>query len=285
MNFLSGLEKFGLDTSKGQNLFEEEEKKVERKAPVVTEAAPPRIPEEDEFLLEKNIQCKSCDKTFKTIIVRSGKVKRMEPDGDLRPRTQYIDTMKYGVTSCPHCGYTALNQYFDHISLAQIKLIREEISSKFKATAGLEGKIISYDTAIDRHKLSLINTMVKRGKNSEKAYTCLRIAWLLRGKWENMPEETEEEKKTKALCKQEGDQFYQQAYEGFIMATAKEMFPMCGMDQSTVDYLLSYMSYYFKKFEVASKYLGSVITSPSASRRMKDMALELKEKILAELKK
>lgn len=284
MNFLAGLEKFGLDISKGHKLYEEEEKKAERKVPG-TEAAAARIPDEEEFLLEKSIQCKACDKPFKTVIVRSGKVKRLEPDADLRPRCQYIDTLKYGVTSCPHCGYTAMDRFFEHVSMAQIKLVREEISSKFKPVENQSEKVVSYDTAIDRYKLSLINTMVKRGKNSEKAYTCLRIAWLLRGKAETMPEGTEEEKKAKELCKQEEEQFYQQAYEGFIMATAKEMFPMCGMEQSTVDYLLAYMSYHFKKYEVASKYLGSVITSPSASRRMKDMALELKDQILAELKK
>ena len=40
---------------------------------------------------------------------------------------------------------------------------------------------------------------------------------------------------------------YQQAYEGFMKAMSTEMFPMCGMDQCTVDYLLAAMAYHFKK--------------------------------------
>ena len=70
-----------------------------------------------------------------------------------------------------------------------------------------------------------------------------------------------------------------------MKAISEEMFPMCGMEQSTVDYLLAYMAYHFKKYEIASKFLASVLTAPSASRRMKDMALELKEDIIAALRK
>lgn len=282
MNLLSGLEKFGLDISKGSNLFEDEDVKKRKTGGETVEA---HIPTEDEFLLEKTMQCKICDKSFKTKIVKNGRVKRLEPDMDLRPRFQYIDTLKYDITSCPYCGYTAMNRYFEHIVPAQMKLIREEICSKFQPTMITDEKTISYDEAIERHKLALINTVVKKGKNSERAYTCLKIAWLLRGKAETMPEGTEEEKKAKEACKQEEEMFYKQAYDGLMLATTKEMFPICGMEQSTVDYMLSYMSYHFGKYEIASKYLASVITTPGASRRMKDMALELKEQILEKLHK
>ena len=61
------------------------------------------IPEE-EFLLAKTVRCKVCDQVFKTKVVKNGRVKRLEPDQDLRPRFQYIDTLKYDVTSCPNCG-------------------------------------------------------------------------------------------------------------------------------------------------------------------------------------
>lgn len=100
-----------------------------------------------------------------------------------------------------------------------------------------------------------------------------------------MSENTPEEKAAKAECQKEEEEFYQQAFDGFLKAISEEMFPMCGMEQSTVDYILAYMAYHFKKYEIASKFLASVLTAPSASRRMKDMALELKEDIIAELRK
>lgn len=282
MNLFSGMEKFGLKSAGAMQLFEDEHKEEKKENEVHAEE---KIPVESEFLLEKTVQCKVCDNKFKTKVIKSGRVKRLEPDRDLRPRFQYVDTLKYDVTSCPVCGYTAMNRYYDQLTPVQAKFIKEQISSNFHADKKEEKASYDYDEAIDRYKLSLLNTVVKKGRDSEKAYTCLKIAWLMRGKIETMSENTPEEKAAKAECQKEQEEFYEQAYEGFTKAISTEMFPMCGMEQSTVDYLLSYMAYHFKQYEVASKFLASVLTSPSASRRMKDMALELKEDIIAQLRK
>ena len=84
--------------------------------------------------------------------------------------------------------------------------------------------------------------------------------------------------------KEQEEAFYQQAYEGFMKAMSTEMFPMCGMDQCTVDYLLAAMAYHFKKYDVASKCISRIQATPSASKKMKDRAYDLKEKIVAEIK-
>lgn len=290
MNIFSGLEKFGLKSAESVQLFEDNKKSNQQHAhqqddKQQTKPAEQEIPPEKDFILEKTIRCKVCDQVFKTKVVKNGRVKRLEPDRDLRPRFQYIDTLKYDITSCPFCGYTAMNRYFDMISSGQIKLIREQIASQFQPKSQSEEESYSYDTAVDRYKLSLLNTVVKRGRDSEKAFTCLKLSWLLRGKVETMSESTAEEKQVKQVCEQEQEEFYQQAFEGFQKAIAGEMFPMCGMEQCTVDYLLACMAFHFKKYEIASKFLQSVLTSVSASRRMKDMALELKDDIIAELRK
>lgn len=282
MNLFSGLEKFGLKSTESMQLFEDEKKEDKKGNEVRAEE---KIPAESDFLLEKTVHCKVCDHVFKTKVIKSGRVKRLEPDRDLRPRFQYIDTLKYDITSCPACGYTAMNRFYEHLTPTQVKLIKEQISSNFQPDNKPEKAVYDYDEVIDRYKLSLVNTVVKKGKDSEKAYTCLKIAWLLRGKGETMANDTPEEKAAKAEVQKEEEEFYQQAFEGFMKAISEEMFPMCGMEQSTVDYILAYMAYHFKKYEIASKFLASVLTAPSASRRMKDMALELKEDIIAELRK
>lgn len=282
MNLFSGLEKFGLKSTESMQLFEDEKKEDKKGNEVRAEE---KIPAESDFLLEKTVHCKVCDHVFKTKVIKSGRVKRLEPDRDLRPRFQYIDTLKYDITSCPACGYTAMNRFYEHLTPTQVKLIKEQISSNFQPNNKPEKAVYDYDEVIDRYKLSLVNTVVKKGKDSEKAYTCLKIAWLLRGKGETMANDTPEEKAAKAEVQKEEEEFYQQAFEGFMKAISEEMFPMCGMEQSTVDYILAYMAYHFKKYEIASKFLASVLTAPSASRRMKDMALELKEDIIAELRK
>lgn len=283
MNLFSGLEKFGLNPKESMDLFEEEKNETAKKAEDESKAVE-KIPEEEEFILEKSVRCKVCDNVFKTKMIKNGRVKRMEPDKDLRPRFQYIDTLKYDITSCPVCGYTAMNRYYDQISTTQIKFVREQISVQFHPSKEKEASVYSYEQAIDRYKLSLVNTIVKKGKSSERAYTCLKLAWLCRGKGELMPESTPEEIKAKADCKEEEEAFYQQAFDGFLKATTQEMYPMCGMEQSTVDYLISYMAYHFEKYEIASKFLASVITSAAANRRMKDMALALKDEIIIKLR-
>lgn len=281
MNLFEGLERFGLK-AEGTSLFEDEKKKA------VSEDGKPAeevIPTEDTFLLEKGIRCAVCDKGFKVKMIKNGRVKRLGSDEDLRPIYQYIDVIKYDVCSCPNCGYTAMTRYFDHLSSAQIKLIKEQVCANFKPSGEEEPAIYDYDTAISRYKLSLFTTMVKKGKNSEKAYTCLKIAWLLRGKAESLDPNDPATAEIKKTCKEQEEMFYQQAYEGFMKAVSSEMFPMCGMDQNTMDYLLAYMSAHFKRYDVASKCIANILQSPSAQNKTKERARDLKEKIIADLKK
>lgn len=282
MNLFEGLERFGLKADGMNSLFEEEKKTtVSEDGKTVVE----EIPTEDAFLLEKGIRCAVCDKGFKAKMIKNGRVKRLEPDEDLRPRYQYIDVIKYDVASCPNCGYTAMNRYFDHLSSVQVKLIKEQVCANFKPTGGEEPAVYDYDTAISRYKLALFTTMVKKGKTSEKAYACLKIAWLYRGKAESLDPNDPATAEAKKACKEQEEMFYQQAYEGFMKAVSSEMFPMCGMDQNTMDYLLAYMSAHFKRYDVASKCIANILQSPSAQNKTKERARDLKEKIIAEIKK
>ena len=77
----------------------------------------------------------------------------------------------------------------------------------------------------------------------------------------------------------------QNAYKGFTEARQTEMFPLCGMNEITVDYLLSVLAVRFKDYQVAVKLLGSIITSTSANARIKDRARDMKEQVVKELKK
>lgn len=278
-NILSGLEKFGLN-AKDVSVFEEEKKEEGTEAK--TEVA--KEPEEIEFLLEKGVRCVACDKVFKTKVIKSGRVRRLEPDEDLRPRHQYIDTLKYGITACPYCGYAAMTSNFDSLTAIQGKLIKENISSRFKGEAKEEPETYSYEEAMDRYKLALFNTIVKKGKASEKAFICLKMSWLLRGKCETLPQETPEEKQAYEQCHKEEMELYQEAYDGFVMATSTEMYPMCGMEQSTVDYLIAYMAFKLGKLDVASRFVSGILTSQNANRKMKDKALDLKNEIIQSIK-
>jgi len=287
MNLLSGLEKFGFNIADDVDIFAEEKSKEKKKTAVTADDGKvEEIPPEESFLLEKGIRCPVCDKVFKTKMVKNGRVKRLESDRDLRPRHQYIDTLKYDVASCPFCGYAAMIRFFPHLTGGQIKLIKENITKNFKPQPQKEEPAsYDYDTAIERYKLALLNTVVKKGKTSEKAYTCLKIAWLLRGKAETITGDDQKEKKLREECQTEEAAYYKQAYDGLMKAVSTEMFPICGMDQSTMDFLLATMSIHYKQYDVASKLLAGILTSQTAGRQIKDKALVLKEEVIAELKK
>ena len=286
MNLLSGLEKFGLDHMDTDHLFEEEAKEevVEQK-PQEPEKKEP-VHTEEEFLLDKTIRCPVCDHVFRSRMVKTGRVKRMEPDFDLRPRFAFIDTIKYDVSSCPKCGYTAMNRYFSHLSKGQIKMIEEGVCSKFKPepSQGEEPmEAYSYEKAIERYKLALYNTLVKKGKNSEKAYECLKLSWLYRGWVEELSAAEPKNEELLKECRKEEETYYAQAYEGFIKAIASENFPMCGMEESTVNLLMANMAYKLGKVDIASKFVAMILTSQAASRVAKDRAYQLKEDIIAKL--
>ncbi len=285
MDLFSGLEKFGLDTSKIGDIFSMEDSSKKKQAAGAKEK---EVPKESDFLMEKSVSCPVCDRKFKTIVVKTGKAKRLESDKDLRPRYQYVDTLKYNVASCPYCGYSAMRRSFNQLTYGQKKLIRENIGAKFEARGTVVEELppeYDYDTAIQLYKLALYNAVVKKGKMSERAYICLMISWLYRGKCEAAKEKGgSEDSNSMKKDREEEYKFYAEAFIGMAKAADMESSPICGMDENTVDILLAEMAFLLRKYDVSSRYLYRAMSSRSANRKIKDKALELKQEILAVMK-
>ena len=193
----------------------------------------------------------------------------------MRPVYQGIDTTKYGCVVCEKCGYAALNKNFDEISDSQIKIIRKEISEKFKGIRPA-GEKYTYDEAIVRHQLALANAVVKHGRISERAYICLKLAWLYRGKRNELIAPEEKRKKELYDCEM---QYIKKASEGFKAARLKEMFPIAGMDEWTYDFLMAELSIECNELDEARKLIGNIIFSRNAPSRVKDKARDLKDYI------
>lgn len=241
---------------------------------------------EKEALFDKTYECPICNLTFKTKCVRAGKVRLESKDTDLRPIYNHIDPIKYDVITCEKCGYSALGRYFGKLMNRQIRDISEQIGSKFNGIEpAIQKDIFTYDDAITRYQLALITAMVKKAKNSERAYTCLKYAWVLRGKRQYLaarPEGiTPEENRSLYMDERE---CLKNAYEGFLKAISSETFPIAGMDENTLNYLLADLARRLGKNEDALRLLSIVITSRSASSRMKDEALKLKDMIRESIK-
>ena len=239
---------------------------------------------EAKIIFEKKYDCPVCASAFTSKAVRSGKTRLLGTDVDLRARYEGIDMNKYDVVMCPHCGFAALSRYFSDLTKSQAELIREKLVKTIKVPV-YNDPIYTYPEARKRYTLALANAMVKRAKASEIAYICLKSGWLDRSYRESLQEDmTGTPEQIAELDKQE-EEFMSKAYKGFIEARQTEEYPISGMDEPTLDYLLAALAVRFKEFDVASRLVAAVISSSAASPRMKDKARDLKEEILAGLKK
>lgn len=275
---LAGLASLGLGNLENADIFGKDNKES------ATEGAAPVKIQEKDFLFDKGFECPVCDTQFTAKTIRTGKAKLIDTDPDLRPRYEGIDMVKYDVQVCPKCGYAALTRFFKNMSDNQIKQIKEYISKSVQLR-DYDGETYTYDEALERYKLALACAVVKRTKASEKAYICLKSAWLLRGYAENLEDTISGYQQKVAELAEQENEYLKEAYEGFVEARQKEAYPMCGMDEITVDYLLSVLAARFKKYDVASRLIATILASPAANNRMKDKTRDLKSQILAELKK
>ena len=269
-------------TSGNLNIFAEEP--AEEKSEQKKEEAAPVVHTESEFLYRKKITCPVCGDSFEILAPVNTKLKRLEPDFDLRPRFEYIDTVKYDVISCTECGYSAMTSTFASIDTARMKLIRQEICAYFSPENPAPMNVYTYDYAIDKFKLALVNTIKKRGKMAEKAYCCLKIAWLRRAQLDAMKEAGVPDKAKLAEIEEDYKNFYQQAYEGFMKAMETETPPFCGLDTITVEFMTANMAMEFGQLSVAAKIVARLLTSPGVSPRIKDKCLDLKEEITKKAK-
>ena len=285
MNLFEGLEKFGFSGKKEFDITKDDkDKEKEKKKLAEKEAAKKQEPDEKSYILDRSEKCPVCDKEFTTKQVKSGKVRRKGQDEDLRPRSIGVDTLKYDVTVCPYCGYASLNKSFEPVSVTQIRLLKEQVASKFKPGEIKNSEIYTYDEAMERYKLALVSAMVKRAKTSEKSYICLKMAWMLRDIVKAMPSETPEQKKLKSKKNEEYLGYYNQAFEGFLKAISEEMPPYFGLQTSTLEFILVNMAVFFKKYDIASKLLSNLLGSPSTPPRLKDKAIDLKQEIVDAIK-
>lgn len=279
MGLLSGLGSLGLGNIEKMNLFQEEEEKQKGMSGGSQEA---KKPQEEEFIFDKQLVCPVCEKKVPVKIVKSGRAKLIASDLDLRPQYEFFDSSKYDTVVCESCGYSALIRFHKALAPSQVKAIRENISKNVNVTRYRE-TTYSYEQALERYRLCLACAMVKKAKNSEKAYICLKMAWLLRGYVESGELDKEEEKKQG--MKDLEQESLRNAYTGFLDARQNESFPMCGMDEMTVDYLIAAIAYEINEMEAAARMVQSILVSNVASKRVKERALYLKELIIEARKK
>lgn len=277
---LSGLKSLGLGDLEKRELYEEEEKVIP-----IRKAEPKRsVVEEKDLIYDKSFSCPVCDEKFTSKVMKTGRTRLVSTDLDSRPIYEGIDSNKYDVVVCPECGYAAMGSYFQPLLSAQVKMVQEEICNKIKLQPPV-GETYQYEEVIPRYRVALACAIVKHGKDSEKAHICLHFAWLLRGYAQMLEEEGKLTAEDAKELKEQELECLKKALEGLVNARQKENLPICGMDQTSLDYIIAALAYELGKANIAAKMVSEILVSPVANSRIKDKARYLKQLILEEHKK
>lgn len=271
---LFGFGSIGLSDLDEEDLFEDKKAKVQEKI---------EPPKEEDILLDKEVECPVCHNKSNQKILKTGKIKLLSTDRDLRAKYTILDPGKYEIYQCEICGYAALAKNFSHLSSKQAEMIQENFCSRVKLRSFPQENIYTYEEALERYKLALACAVVKKSKAGEKAYICLKTAWLLRG----FAEYKEEQGDTKQVdeIRQAEKEYLAESYRGFSKAVTAESFPICGMDETTIDYLLAALAFEMGNLDAASRMVYKIVQNKNAGSRVKDRALNLKDEILEETRR
>ncbi len=213
------------------------------------------------FVFKRKFSCPVCIKDFESSAVVGSKVRLIGTDSDLKPSYEPVDPLYYDVVVCPHCGYASLTTGFTNISDNAVDLVKQHISTRFVAKQ--YPFLYTVDDAIERYQLALLTAIVKKAKISDRAFLCLKLAWLSRD------------------AKQSGKEreYLEHAYKGFCTAYETESFPICSMDSPTLTYLQGELARRLGDLEKAMYFISRVLTTRGINNRLKDRALDVKEMI------
>lgn len=253
INLFEELKEIGFDNLEKVDLFppkpepSEAEKEINKKRYSV-----------EEVLYDKSYVCPICNKEFKSKAIRSGKNRLLTVDLDLKANYDVVNPLIYECVVCENCGYASLAKNFNSLTSSQIRWIKEQICTRYKVHH--YPPILSEKDGILRFKLALLNSFVKKAKDGEKAYICLKIAWLYRDMKEKALEEL----------------FLQHALTGFENAYNNERFPIFELGELTTAYIIADLYRRMKAYDKAMQWVGFVVMDRSVSLRLKTKALHLK---------
>lgn len=278
MSIFSGLESLGLGDMENVDIYGNDKEKKENANAEEKNAAP--VINEEEYILQKSFECPVCNAEFKQSIIRHNKIRNYGHDLDLRPRNEGVDTLKYDVIVCNQCGYASMVKFHGPMPKPHRMMLQEKIMSKYKPMPVGSG-VISYEEAVIRYKLAMMNAVVRQAKDSEKAFIALKMSWLYRGMRETLPKDDPDyDEKQETLMAQEREN-QKIALEGFSKAMTAETPPYAGLNDETLDYLLAVLNMEAGEYAKAKRILSTILSSGKATKVQRSQA----EDVLEELKR
>ncbi len=198
-------------------------------------------------LYNKKVKCPVCSKEFEVTKVKSNACKVASRDSDFCVYYEGINPIFYDIWVCEHCGYAAQGEKFDLIRPEEVKIILNNISAHW-AKRSFAGER-SVDMALDAFKLALYNLQLRKGKQSDNARVCIRIAWLYRIKQDD----------------KEND-FLRFALRCYTDTYEKEKFPADKLDEYTCMYMIAELNRRVGNIEDSIKWFSRLVGSPEARK-------------------
>lgn len=260
-NIFSGLEDLGFKDIGNIEIYKKVEDNKEK------ECKENKKIKEEMFLYEKKVVCPVCENNFLAQAVKTSGYKMKNRDSDFYIKYDIINPYFYDVWICNVCGYASMKADFHKLKRLEIESIQKNITPKWSGKK--YPAIYDINIAIERYKLSLLSYSVIGAKASKKAMNCLKLSWLYRELGDIKNEQM----------------FREQAIIGFKDAYLNEQTPIYGMDGFKIMYLIGELNRRSGNFDEALRYLGDVIVSQNADRKVKDMAIEQRDLIKEKLKK
>jgi hypothetical protein len=224
------------------------------------EKTPPSPDEILALLYPRKITCPVCEKEFTDFGVRKTKLRVIKMDSDFYTQYHVVDPNHYEVNLCYHCGYAAIQAYFEKVTEKQQDLIKKFITPMYKR---MEYPVpLSLGDVLSRFDFALSCCQAIYAKDSQFAFTYLKKAWVYR----NYPDMKEKEIQT-----------LREAYIRLKDAFSSENFPLGAMDEITAKYMIAELARRLGNFAEALRWVGDVVVAKGIAGNIKDKAINLKE--------
>ena len=196
---------------------------------------------------EKEITCPICLTKFNVIIVKANKCIPIGKDEDFRQIYQDVTPFFYDIWSCPSCHYSAPKNIFHTVKPAETVAIAE-VLAKSKLKINPLGERESEDALIC-YKLALLCMSYRKIPASSIAGILQKTAWIYRLQ---KNEALEQEYMNKAI------KYYEEAY-------STERFPIGGMSEIRLGYIIGELHRRTKHYPEAIQYFSKLVHHPLAN--------------------
>lgn len=256
-NLFRDIENFGIN--KIPNMYFASTKGAAKKLTIWNEGEP------TEYLFESKVVCPVCNNTFKNTKLKSRRARVINIESDLRPIYNVVDSIAYDTISCTYCRYTASSTNFNDVKVKDKDNLIYGIANN--VTKNEHTFVYTYEYAMDRYKLAILSSNIKKAPASESAFYYMKLAWLNRAVNDKVREYF----------------FLEQAYEGYCKAFNEEEFPIMGNDEYTFKLIAGEIARRIGRLDEAKKWIGSLIVDRTVSDKIKLRAQNVKELIVSDL--